>query len=785
MAGLHGAVTVTRDALGIPTIRGTSREDVARATGFLHAQDRFFQMDLARRRAAGELAELVGRRAVEVDRRTRRHRFRAEAQLAVARLSPRDRQILRAYVDGVNAGLAGLGASPFEYLLLRQQPAPWREEDSLLVVLSMFLTLQDSDGWYDATIATMQEMLPPQMVAFLVPPGSEWDSPVEGDAFEVPPIPGPEVYNLRARRSGKPAIELPAPRPEPAKLPTPNPQVPTVAAVLGSWSDDSRWEPGVDHDTAIGSNSFAVAGSLTENGAALLANDMHLTVRVPNTWYRAVYAWSDPDPHLLVGATLPGHPAMVMGSNTNVAWGFTNSYGDFADVLLLDTDSRHPNQYRTPEGWRPFERFNEVIKVAGDNDERLTVAWTIWGPVIDPDFRGRARALRWVAHSVEPLASAVAPFEAATTIDEAFDEANGIGALGQNMLAADRQGRIGWSLFGVLPRRFGTEGDVPISWADGSAGWAGWLSRDEVPRIVDPPGGRLWSANARVAGAERGSALGHGNWEIGSRARIIRDRLLARERFGIRDLLDVQLDTSAAFLERWRALVLRTLTPDAVKDHPDRAEFRSVVDQRWTGQVTADNAAYRLTRMFRERTSEQVFGFLLSECYAIDPDFDYRTIRLREGPIWKAISEQPPHLLDPAFSTWQDLLLASIDEVIARVRREHDGPLADRRWDEFNQPRYRHPLSGALPFLWRWLDMPVSPLPGDLYTPNMHWGANAPSERLIVSPGHEQDGVMQMPGGQSGHPLSPYYGNSHGAWVKGEMTPLMPGPTQHLLTLVP
>ena len=786
IAGLHQPVSITRDRLGIPSIRGSSREDVARATGFLHAQDRFFQMDLARRRAAGELAALVGARALPVDRRARLHRFRAEARRAVSLLQQKDRNVLRAYVDGVNAGLSQLSTPPFEYLLLRQKPARWTEEDTLLVVLSMYLTLQDSEGWYDSTVATMHDVLPPEMVELLVPRGSEWDSPIEGEAFEVPPIPGPEVYNLRARRSGKPSNELPAPRPEPSKLPAPNSQPPTLlSAIIGSWTSDSRWDLGVDPDTAIGSNSFAVAGRLTDSGAALVANDMHLTVRVPNTWYRAAYTWNDPDPHAIVGATLPGHPAMVIGSNTHVAWGFTNSYGDLADVLLLETDSRHPDAYRTPDGWQPFQHFDEVIDVAGSGADHFPVTWTIWGPVIDPDFKGRPRALCWVAHSAEQLASTMTPFESAQTIDEAFDQANGVGALGQNMVAADGTGRIGWSIFGALPRRVGTDGEVPVSWADGTAGWAGWLSRHETPRVIDPPSGRIWTANARVADAEHLRTLGHGNWEIGSRARIIRDRLFARERFGIRDLLDIQLDTSATFLDRWHALVLQTLSPAALRDRPDRAEFRTVVEQKWTGRVTADNAAYRLTRMFREEVSGRVVGFLLSECYAADPEFDYRTIRLREGPIWKVVTERPLHLLDPAFAGWDDLLLASIDEVITTVHRDHSGPLGDRRWDEFDQTTYRHPLSSALPFLWRWLDMPAEPLPGDLYTPNMHWNANAPSERMIVSPGREQEGVMHMPTGQSGHPLSPYYRNSHPAWVRGEPTPLMPGATERSLMLVP
>jgi penicillin amidase len=519
-----------------------------------------------------------------------------------------------------------------------------------------------------------------------------------------------------------------------------------LASLFGSWRDDGGWDVGVDsRDSAVGSNNCAVSGRLTEDGAALLANDMHLAVRVPNTWYRAAYAWNDPDPHLMVGATLPGHPAMVIGSNTNVAWGFTNSYGDFADVLLVDTDPQQPDRYRTPQGWRSFEHYDEVIKVAGDQDDRLAVTWTMWGPLLAPDYKGRARALRWVAHSDDRLAATMTPFESARTIDEALAEANRVGALGQNMIAADRSGRIGWSIFGALPRRIGSEGDRPRSWADGTAGWDGWLGDADYPRVIDPPTGRLWSANARVADFQDAQPLGHGNYEVGSRARIIRDRLFARERLTMRDLRDVQLDVSATFLARWRDLILRALTPEALRNHPERAEFRAVVEQRWSGQVTADSAAYRLTRMFRERTSERVFAFLLSECYAADPDFDYRIIRLREGPIWKVVTEQPEHLLDPAFASWQDLLLTSIDEVVTRVRTDHRGALTDRRWDELNQTVYRHPLSGALPFLWRWLDMPIEPLPGDLYTPNMHWGANAPSERMIVSPGREQEGMMNMP----------------------------------------
>ena len=771
LEGLTAPVQVTRDALGIPTVRGATRADVARATGFLHAQDRFFQMDLARRRAAGELAAFVGAAALPLDREIRIHRFRAEAERAVSLLTADDRALLDAYTAGANVGLDALAAPPFEYLLLRQDPEPWKPEDSLLVVLSMFITLQDIDGSYEATLATMSDVLPRPMFEFLTPRGSEWDAPIVGAAFSVPPIPGPDVYDLRSLRSGLPSPGIRPPTPNRAGL------------------EPGDWELGVAERAAVGSNNFAVAGRLTPDGRALIANDMHLGIRVPNTWYRAALEWPDPsnpgEPHRLIGVTLPGVPAVVVGSNTRVAWGFTNTYADWSDIVLLDVDPARPGQYLTPHGWRDFERHDEVIKVAGQADERETVRWTIWGPVLGPDHRGRERAYRWVAHSAEQLAVSLTPLESAGTIEEVFDAANGLGTPGQNVVVADRDGRIGWSVYGSIPNRFGLDGRLPASWSDGARGWSGWLNDAEYPRILDPPDGRIWTANARVVDGEHLARLGDGSYEIGSRARVIRDRLASKERFTARDLLDIQLDTRAEFLARWRDVILKTLTPAAIAGRDDRARFRRIVDQGWSGQAAPDSVAYRLTRGFRDVVSERVIAFVLSECYEADRSFDYTTVRRRDGAIWTLANEQPQHLLDPAYSTWSDMLAAAVDTTIEQAMRGQSGDLRDRVWSEYNAVRYRHPLSAGMPFIGRWLDMPQEPLPGDLFTPRVHWGAIGASERMIVSPGREADGIMHMPIGQSGHPLSPFYANSHGAWVKGEPTPFLPGPTVHALTLSP
>jgi penicillin amidase len=370
-------------------------------------------------------------------------------------------------------------------------------------------------------------------------------------------------------------------------------------------------------------------------------------------------------------------------------------------------------------------------------------------------------------------------------VPELFDAANGLGTPGQNVVAADREGRIGWSIYGAIPRRVGLDGRLPASWADGTRGWSGWLATSEYPRIIDPPSGRIWTANARVVDGEMLALLGDGSYEVGSRATIIRDRLMAQERFSRDDLLRIQLDTSAGFLARWRDLALRALGGPAVDGHEARAIAREILEEGWTGSADPDSAAYRLARVFRDQVTRRVIQFVLADCYEADPAFDYLTVRRREGPVWALVTQQPQHLLDPQFDTWDALLLDAMDDVIAETSNGRPGDLRERVWSEYNVTSYRHPLSQSVPLIGRWLDMPAHTLPGDLYTPRMHWGTAGASERLIASPGHEADGILHMPTGQSGHPLSPFYGSSHEAWVNGDPTPLLPGATVHTLRLVP
>ena len=766
LAGLTAPVTVERDSLGVPTITSTTRADAARALGFLHAQDRFFQMDLQRRQAAGELAALVGARALEADRAMRVHRFRSIAQTAVDRTSPAYRALLQAYADGVNAGLRALDAPPFEYLMLRASPEAWRPEDTILTILAMFNTLQGRQAGFEATFGTIADTVSPKMYEFLTARGSEWDAPVVGERFVRPPLPGPADFDLRNDM---------------------------IARLRRGFSGQARGGttggPVLrDDEPGIGSNNWAVAGTHTATGAALIANDMHLNITMPNIWYRASMVLPDDrragETLRITGVTLPGVPSVVVGSNGFVAWGFTNTGGDWSDLVVVEPDARNPDQYLTPDGPKPIERFKDPIAVKDAAADPFESQWTIWGPIVRTDFRGRRLAQRWVAHDSDRLTSDVTALEQARTVGEALRSAAGLGIPAQNVVIGDTTGAIAWTIGGPIPRRVGFDGSRPTSWADGTRRWNGYLTADEQPHVVAPQSGRLWTANSAVVTDERLATIGEGGYADGIRSRIIRDRLLGIEKATVAHMLSVQLDSSALFHHRWRMLLLEILTPAAVEAHPSRAAFRSLVESTWSGYASPESVSYLLVRTFRSVLAREVFGALTAPIKERDASFDYgRTFR-SEGPLWQLVSERPKHLLNPAFESWDAQLLSAVDTAIAELTA-NNAMLSTRSWSTFNRAIVTHPLGGALPFLGRYVNMPDDPLPGDIYTPRAHSPRAGPSERMVVSPGREHEGILHMPGGQSGHPLSPHYADQHRAWVNGAPLPFLPGPTVARLTLQP
>jgi penicillin amidase len=758
VAGLSAPVRIERDGRGVPTLYAACRVDLAFATGFVHAQDRFFQMDLLRRHPAGELAELFGPALIHEDARMRVHRFRARARVALARASAQERTLLAAYARGVEAGRGTLAQSPWEYLVLGVPPAPWQEEDTLLVALGMYRMLQAGSINRERAHGLLHELLPPALAEFLSPPGTPWDAPLIGPALRAHPVPGPELVDLRH----EPARWAAAPFPPAGE----------------------RGRPG--------SNNWAVAGKRTTHGGALLANDMHLGLMVPNIWYRAAFAWEeDGAKHRAFGVTLPGAPALVVGSNTHVAWGFTNLEGDFADLVVLDDVPGKPDCYQTPAGPRAVERHEETIHISGAPSQVVVVEETVWGPVVGRDHRGQRQALRWVAHDPDAVNLRIMQLEKARKLEDALVAANGAGTPGQNLMVADARGRIAWTVLGLLPRRVGFSGRRPVSWADGTRRWAGWLPAADYPRVIDPPAGILWTANNRTVGEPYLSRLGFGCYDHGARAMQIRDGLWPRPRMSEADMLAVQLDDRALFLARWQRLLVEVLAPAAVADHPRRQLLRQEVIS-WGARAAAESVGFRAVRRFRAAVRDIILASLTGPCWRADRRFHHGHLDAGvEESVWLLVTQRPAHLLPPGHSSWDALLLAAVDRVIGDVERGaesfQDG-LRAWTWGAVNAPRIRHPLSAALGPGGRWLrlDMPADPLPGDIGgMPRVQTPADGASQRMAVSPGREASGYFHMPTGQSGHPLSPHYRDGHADWAQGRAAPFLPGAATAVLELRP
>ncbi len=531
-----------------------------------------------------------------------------------------------------------------------------------------------------------------------------------------------------------------------------------------------------------GSNNWAVAGSLTDGEGAIVANDMHLGITTPNVFYRARLRTTDSAQIDLNGVTLPGAPILVAGSNGKVAWGNTNSYGDWTDAVIVRPGDQ-PGTYMTPDGPRKYTVYAESIAVKGGEADVLEIRETIWGPVRDdnPD-PDREIAVSWIAHHAEGVSLSHLDLETVADVDAAMRVANTIGMPPQNFVVGDASGNIGWTIAGRIPRREGYDPLLPADWSE-SGGWSGWLTPAEYPRVKNPESGRIWTANARVVDAAALELVGDGGYDLGARARQIRDGLFASDNFSPQDMLAVQLDDRALFLVRWQELLLATLNAVAVDGNGARSSYRQLVDQ-WVPRASTDSVGYRLVRGFRSEVRNRVFTMMMQPVLAnYGDDTELRISNQFEGPLWRLVTEKPRHLLTDNYESWEDLLIRSVDSNIEYYEEHYEDGLDRRTWGERNTAAIRHPLSRAIPLLSGWLDMPSEQLPGDSNLPRAQGPSFGASERFAVSPGSEADGYLHMPAGQSGHPLSDYYRAGHDDWVRGRPSTFLPGDAVHTLVL--
>lgn len=742
LQGLKNSASIERDANGIATVIAENRIDLARATGFLHAQERFFQMDLLRRNSAGELAALFGAAALPHDRKLRKHRFRHRANVAIQGLSAPDLAMITAYAEGVNEGINGLNNKPFEYHILDQSPVNWTVEDTFLVVYSMYLDLQDGFGERDRSVTALKHSMSDDAFRFIYADGSRWDATLDGTDKPAPVIPNNFSFPKASSAS---------------------------ATIVGL----------APADLVPGSNNWAVSGKRTNYTAAMVADDMHLGFRTPNIWFRARFKYTqDNNERDINGVSLPGTPNIIVGSNGKVAWGFTNSYGNWSEVIALRMTD---DQYLTADGLEPVQQVEEVLSVANGDPETLMVRETRWGPIITKPNADTQLAYRWVAHDVEGVNLNIINMEHVETVYDAIEVAATAGIPAQNMMIADADGNIAWTIAGAIPRKDKDyDPNTVVDWSGKQQGWQGYLGADEYPKVVNPDSGRLWTANSRVVGGEMLEKIGDAGYALGARSQQIRDSLFAKEMFSEQDLLDIQLDNRAIFLTRWHDLLLNQVV--TTTEHEQKEAILNAL-KGWTATADANDLGYLLVRQFRLKVRENVFSAMESGILQTHPDFDLRSVYNRFEPaLWQLVTTKPASAVPEGFSSWFELLDLSLTQSLSKLD-EQFGDWRSLTWGEYNTSRIKHAMSDFVPLLGLLTDMPEAPQHGDSFMPRVGGPAFGASQRLVVAPGHEEKGLLHMPTSQSGHPFSPYFGNLHEDWLHGKASPLLPGETKYKLHL--
>jgi len=726
---LAAPVQIDFDGIGVPTVRAGSLEDLARAQGWVHARDRFLQMDLARRQAAGELAEIFPP-AREMDRAARPLGMRAIAVRALAAMKPEHRALLERYAEGVNAQLAS--TQPLEYRMLRQAPAPWRPEDTLLVQLGMGRYL-DNSALAERERARLFERLPAAAAAYLSSSAGALSMSVDGSPLPAAPaIPGPELLDIRPRI----APSAPAP-----SAPTPSAPTPSDRAVPGS-------------------NAFAVAGTRTTDGRAILGNDMHLALTAPGLWYRIALEWPG---GRLMGVSLPGVPLIVQGTNGAVAWGFTNLTADLSDLVIVETDPNDPARYRIEGGSEPFV-VESVTLGRAPRAETLECRSTRFGPVVADLGGGRLAALRSPMLAPGGLDCGLFDLCFSRTIEDALKAARAWNGPAQNVLVAGADGRIGWTISGALPKRV-RPGAVPTPWNQAAAA-LDLIKTEDKPMVVDPPSGVLTSANQLAIAPNGPLALVLGFDEAsGDRARRLRTMLEARRDWTEAALHEVQLDTYSARLVRWRDAILALVPADAGDGLVPlvRRELSS-----WDGRIDAGQSASEVLDAFRRAVRAEVAAAIGGDC----------ANALEDEALLRAIETRAAHLAPDAKGDWSAAalrILAGAAESSRILDVNGAGGIRFRSRGEANIASIRHPVADALGPAAKVAEMPRSALPGHPTVVRVQTPSFGASQRSVVSPAHPADAILVTPCGQASMPTSVHFRDCHPFWEQGRPYPLVPG----------
>ena len=727
LTGLSGPVTVIRDRLGVPHIRAASLDDLFYAQGFVTAQDRLWQMDVSRRYAAGDLAEILGSTLLKHDRQQRYLQIREACQRTAAALDPQQRHYLEVYAKGVNAFIERTrDRMPLEFRLLRYSPAPWKVEDSLLIGANMTQMLNTQYPMELKREAVMRH-LSPQEIADLYPATSWRDLP---PAVQAKPVIEEQIApKVDSDDDGE------------QRVPT---QTSSVFAPLG---------PKTCERCVPGSNNWVISGEHTVSGRPLLSNDMHLEHSIPDIWYEAHLTKGDGQDFDVAGVTLPGLPFVIVGHNRRIAWGFTNLAPDLQDLFVEQFDNA--GNVATPQGWQAPRKVHEVIHVKDKPDDVFDVIVTRHGPIITPILKGETRqlALQWTIYDPTTITSPFLEVNSARNWQEFRAALSKFGAPSQNAVYADINGHIGYQASGRIPVRASGDGLLPQSGADAAHDWTGYLRFDQLPSVYDPPSGILTTANGRITPDGYPHLLANIWWAPYRTARIFH-LLKGAEQFTAADMLFIQTDVTSE-LERFFSDRF-VYAIDHTKKVSPRVHQAAEIMRGWDGRMDKDSAAASIAYWSRRN----LMGLLLIP--KLGDDYIRYDWGLSGPALENIVTHRFPRWLPQGYSSYDDLLVAAVQKAVDSERAPKD--LRRWHWGKQFPVEVQHPVFGAIPILKYFSGTGSHWQSGSGSTVKQVGSDFGPSERLTVDFANFDHSTLNIVIGQSGHLLSPHYKDQFSAW---------------------
>lgn len=724
LTGLKDVVTVRRDSRGIPYIEAKNDSDLYFAQGYVMAGDRMWQMDLMRRLARGETAELFGNATIEEDKRWRRFGFAEIARQSIAQLSPALRSALDDYARGVNAYIATLDdkTMPVEFRILQYKPRNWDATDT--VVIGKILADALSSTWRTDLLRASLSTLSKEKFADVANQVTPYDVVLYGKDRTV---------------SAKP-VEIN--------------NTPVSAGLLAAAERDAEVRAaslsrvGLYAEDLAASNNWVISGKRTADGKPILANDPHLAPTAPGIWYLAHLS----SPSLRVsGVTFPGVPGIVLGHNEYIAWGATNVGPDVQDLYVETFNEK--GEVKTPAGWEMPKVRKEEIKVRGNlmKPDTAPISFDVTetrNGVIFTEDGGKKYALKWTAR--DPKNS---EFEAFFVANRArnWDEFKGAlktyGGATQNFVYADVKGNIGWYAAGRIPIRRTGDGALPYDGSTTDGDWVGNIPFDELPNLYNPPDGLIVTANQRIVGTDY--KYTQMSRDAGSpwRARRIHDILDVKKKLTMDDVRDAQYDVFNIPLANLAKTIVRlgAASPETL-----------AVLRDWDGRMTPDSRGSILTTEIRTCMANR-----MAEANPPAPAFI-----IRERIIDYAVHDQVGSWLPKDFANYTEFITscdAASRTSLADPKRL--GPDVSKwTWSRIFVSRFPHPLAAA-PLIGGQFMIASVPLNGSGQTPNV--GSNV-SMRHIASPGNWDATRHVIPLGESGDPKSPHFKDQFEAWRTGE-----------------